>query len=42
MKIIDFIAILVLGVFSISVNFSFGDSDFILELKEVKHLQSRS
>lgn len=35
MKIIDFIAILVLGVFSISINFSFGDSDFILELKEV-------
>ena len=35
MKIIDFIGILVLGVFSISVNFSFGDSDFILELEEV-------
>ena len=35
MKIKNFIGILVLGVFSISINFIFGDSDFILELKDV-------
>ncbi len=35
MKIRIFIGILVLGVFSISINFIFGDSDFILELKDV-------
>jgi hypothetical protein len=42
MKIRDFIVILVLGVFSISVNFSFGDSDFILELKEVSKVPTIS
>ena len=42
MKIRIFIGILVLGVFSISINFIFGDSDFILELKDVSKVPTIS
>jgi hypothetical protein len=42
MKIKNFIGILVLGVFSISINFIFGDSDFILELKDVSKVPTIS
>jgi hypothetical protein len=42
MKSRIFIGILVLGVFSISINFIFGDSDFILELKDVSKVPTIS
>ena len=42
MKIRIFIGILVLGVFSISINFIFGDSDFILELKDLSKVPTIS